>query len=54
MTIEFWPKRLLRPTPRPVVREKKRRVRRPQFPIHVGIRYAWADHARQSDHLALV
>lgn len=36
MTIEFWPKRLLRPTHRPVVKEKKRRVRRPQLPIRVG------------------
>ncbi|MCY2987613.1 MAG: hypothetical protein NTY19_07080 [Planctomycetota bacterium] len=36
MTIEFWPKRSLRPKPRPVAQEMKRRVRRPKLPIRVG------------------
>lgn len=36
MTIEFWPKRLLKPKPRPVAKEKKHRVRRPRLPIRVG------------------
>ncbi len=36
MTIEFWPKHLLKPKPRPVVKERKRRVRRPKLPIRVG------------------
>jgi len=36
MTIEFWPKHLLRPKPRAIPAAKKRRVRRPQLPIRVG------------------
>ncbi|MCY2989140.1 MAG: hypothetical protein NTY19_14895 [Planctomycetota bacterium] len=35
MTIEFWPKHLLKPKPRPVVKERKRRVRRPKLPIRM-------------------
>ena len=36
MTIEFWPKHLLRSKPRDIPAAKKRRVRRPQLPIRVG------------------
>ncbi len=36
MTIEFWPKRLLRPTPQKPTRPRLPRPRRPKLPIRVG------------------
>ena len=36
MTVEFWPKQLLRPKARPVAKEKKPRLRRPKLPIRIG------------------
>ena len=36
MTIEFWPRRLLRPKPKLPPRPKTPRKRRPKLPIRVG------------------
>ena len=36
MTIEFWPRTLLRPRPRSKRSPKKRRPRRPKLPIAAG------------------
>ena len=36
MTIEFWPKRLLHPTPKRPPRPRLPRPRRPKLPIRVG------------------
>jgi len=36
MTIEFWPKRLLKPTPKKPPRPRLPRKRRPKLPIRVG------------------
>jgi hypothetical protein len=36
MTIEFWPKRLLKPTPKKPTRPRLPRPRRPKLPIRVG------------------
>jgi hypothetical protein len=36
MTIEFWPKRLLKPTPQKPPRPRLPRKRRPKLPIRVG------------------
>lgn len=36
MTIELWPKRLLRPKPKPPSRPRLPRPRRPKLPLRVG------------------
>ena len=36
MTIEFWPRRLLKPHPKPPPRRRLPRPRRPKLPIRVG------------------
>ena len=36
MTIEFWPRRLLHPKPKPPYRPLPPRKRRPKLPIRVG------------------
>jgi hypothetical protein len=36
MTIEFWPRRLLQPKPRPLPKPREPRARRPPLPLRVG------------------
>lgn len=36
MTIEFWPKAVLRPKPKPVPKPRKPRARRPKLPVRAG------------------